>query len=123
MLMDLTRRIRPACYAVLARALRSRKGEKQMARSLVEIVRNPEMCAGDPTLAGTRTTVHDIVSYVQLYGGDLERAHEEELPYLSIEQIRAVMEWYRANSGEIDEILRSRREDYERGLAEVGTTR
>jgi hypothetical protein len=40
-----------------------------------------------------------------------------------MEQLAAVLEWYAAHSDEIDEILRKRREEYERGVAEAAQTR
>jgi uncharacterized protein (DUF433 family) len=83
----------------------------------IEIVRDPKRCAGDPILAGTRTAVHDVVSYARLFDGDIERVRNEALPHLSAEQIRTALDWYREHSEEIDEILRRRKEDHERGLA------
>jgi uncharacterized protein (DUF433 family) len=80
------------------------------------IVRDPKRCGGDPTLAGTRTAVHDVVSYTHLYGGDLSKVHET-LPHLSLDQIQAALAWYDEHRKEIDDILERRREDYERGLA------
>jgi uncharacterized protein (DUF433 family) len=82
------------------------------------IVRDPNRCGGDPTLAGTRTAVHDVVSYVNLYSGDLERVREDALPHLSLDQIHAAMEWYGEHRQEVDDILSERRDCYERGLAE-----
>jgi uncharacterized protein (DUF433 family) len=84
-----------------------------------EVVRDPERCGGAPTLAGTRTGVHDVVSYAHLYGGDLERVRDEALPHLSLAQVRAAMEFYANHTEEIDQVLRQRREFYERGLAEA----
>jgi uncharacterized protein (DUF433 family) len=81
------------------------------------IVRDPKRCGGDPTLAGTRITVHDIVSYAHLYEGDLERVRQEALPDLSIAQLRAAMDWYGEHQQEIDAILLERSEEYERGVA------
>jgi uncharacterized protein (DUF433 family) len=80
------------------------------------IVRDPRRCGGDPILAGTRTAVHDVVSYNQLYGRDLSQV-QEALPHLSLDQIRAALAWYGEHQQEIDELLKQRREDYERGLA------
>src|SRR5258708_2555837 len=84
---------------------------------LIAVVRDPNRCGGDPTLAGTRIAVHDVVSYVSLYGGDLDRVRLDALPDLSLAQLRAAMEWYAEHREEIDEILRERREQYEQGLA------
>src|SRR5947208_1005267 len=87
------------------------------------IVREPERCGGKPTLSGTRTGVHDVVGYAALYGGHLERVREEALPHLTMEQIRGAMEWYGDHQEEIDEILRKRREHYQRGLTRANAAR
>jgi uncharacterized protein (DUF433 family) len=94
-----------------------------MASFAPVIVRDPDRCGGEPTLAGTRIAVADVVSYANLYGGDLERVREDALPHLSMGQIRAAMEWYREYQEEIDHILRRRREHYERGLAGANAAR
>jgi uncharacterized protein (DUF433 family) len=83
----------------------------------IEIERNPRRCGGHPTLAGTRTTVHDIVAYVQLYDGDVQRV-SEEFPHLTVEVVEAILAWYREHREEIDTILRCRREEYQHLLAE-----
>jgi uncharacterized protein (DUF433 family) len=83
----------------------------------IEIERDPERCAGHPTLAGTRMTVHDIVADVQLCGGDIRRV-VADFPHLTVETVEAVMAWYGDHREEIDEILRQRREDYQRLLAQ-----
>jgi uncharacterized protein (DUF433 family) len=83
---------------------------------LIEIERNPGRCSGNPTLAGTRTTVHDIVAYVQLYDGDIQRV-VEEFPHLTVEMVEAIMAWYHDHKDEIDAILRRRRERYGRLMA------
>jgi len=87
-----------------------------IARQEIAIVRDPRRCGGDPILAGTRTAVHDVVSYTNLYGGDLSQVHET-LPHLSLDQIEAALAWYSEHRQEIDDVLKRRREDYERGLA------
>jgi uncharacterized protein (DUF433 family) len=86
-------------------------------RPVIEIERNPKRCSGHPTLAGTRTTVHDIVANVRLCNGDLERM-VEDFPHLTVEVIEAVLAWYRDHQEEIDGILQRRRERYERRLAQ-----
>ena len=75
------------------------------------VIRDPERCAGDPILAGTRTAVHDVVAYARIYNGDLGEVHAE-IPHLSMEQIRTALAWYGEHTAEIDEILRQVREDY-----------
>ena len=87
------------------------------------IVRDPRRCGGDPILAGTRTAVHEVISYLRLYGGDPERVREEALPHLSLEQIHTSIDWYGEHQQEIDDILRRREEDYQRGLARMKAAR
>jgi uncharacterized protein (DUF433 family) len=88
----------------------------------VEIERNPKRCGGDPVLAGTRMGVHDIVSYWQLYEGDVQRV-VDDFPHLTVGQVEAVLAWYRDHQEEIDGILRRRREDHQRLLAETRARR
>jgi uncharacterized protein (DUF433 family) len=78
------------------------------------IVHDPERCAGDPILEGTRTAVHDVVSYARAFNSDLERVRDEALPHLSMKQVRAAMAYYEEHRQEIEEILRQRREEYAR---------
>jgi uncharacterized protein (DUF433 family) len=85
-----------------------------LAASTLEIVRNKGVCGGDPTIAGTRIAVHDVVRHARAYDGDLERVSEEALPYLSVAQIRAVLAWYADHREEIDEILRLEQAAYDR---------
>jgi uncharacterized protein (DUF433 family) len=87
------------------------------------IVRDPKRCGSDPILAGTRTAVHEVISYLRLYGGDPERVREEALPHLSLEQIHTAIDWYGEHRQEIDDILRQREEDYQRGLARMKAAR
>jgi uncharacterized protein (DUF433 family) len=82
----------------------------------IEIVRDPETCGGSPRIAGTRMPVHDLVSYAQLYDGDLTKV-QADFPYLTLETLQAVMAWYAENREEIDGILRARRERSAQRLA------
>lgn len=84
----------------------------------IEIVRDPEVRSGAPTLAGTRMGVHDIVSHVQRNSGNVQRV-VEDFPHLTVEVIEAVLSWYRDHQEEIDELLRQRRGDYQRLLGET----
>lgn len=52
-------------------------------------------------------------------GGDPARVREEALPHLSMEQIHTAIDWYHEHQQEIDDILRQREEDYQRGLARM----
>jgi uncharacterized protein (DUF433 family) len=87
------------------------------------IVRDPERCAGDPALAGTRTAVHDVISYAKRFNWDVERIRDEALPHLSKAQIRAAVEWYHAHTEEIEEILHRCQDFYEQGLARTRASR
>jgi uncharacterized protein (DUF433 family) len=78
------------------------------------ITRNPRRCAGDPTVAGTRIAVHDVVSYARHYGGDLERVQKEALPDLSLAELQAAIDYYAEHTAEIEDLLRQRREEYGR---------
>jgi uncharacterized protein (DUF433 family) len=86
----------------------------ELAAPTPEIVRKKGVCGGDPTIAGTRIAVHDVVRHVRAYDGDLERVSTEALPHLSVSQIRAVLDWYAAHREEIDEILRQEAAAFER---------
>jgi uncharacterized protein (DUF433 family) len=83
------------------------------------IVRDPERCGGKPTIAGTRIGVHHVISYLNLYGGDLERVHAEALEHLSMVELQAAVAWYHDHRDEIDAILRERADQYERGVSEA----
>ena len=82
----------------------------------IEIERNPNRCGGNPTLAGTRTAIHDVVANVRLYDGDIERM-VADFRHFTVEVVEAIMAWYQDHQEEIDDILRRRREAYQRLLA------
>jgi uncharacterized protein (DUF433 family) len=84
--------------------------------AVIEVERDPDRCAGHPTLAGTRTTIHDVVANVQLCDGDVQRM-VEDFPHFTVGLVEAIMVWYRDHKDEIDGILQRRRERYERLLA------
>jgi uncharacterized protein (DUF433 family) len=107
---------------VVAAARRKETTVEITTPAVIEIERNPKRCGGNPTLAGTRTTVHDIVANLRLYDGDIERM-VEDFPHLTVEVVEAVMAWYRDHEEEIDGILRRRRERYERRLAQTRAAR
>jgi uncharacterized protein (DUF433 family) len=86
-------------------------GIKELAPGIVS---DPGICSGDPIVAGTRIGVHDVVALAPRYKWDLDRVRTEELPHLSIEQLRAAIAWYRAHEEDIEEILRRRRASFER---------
>lgn len=80
------------------------------------ITRRRGICGRAPTVSGTRICVHDIVAYAELYEGDIERMHREELPELSREQIDAALVYYQEHRAEIDNLLLTRRAAYEDGI-------
>ena len=82
-----------------------RKEARERAVAVPMVVRDPARCGGDPILAGTRTAVHDVVSYFKLHGGDLSQV-QQELPHLSVDQIQAALAFYEEHTQEIEEILR-----------------
>jgi uncharacterized protein (DUF433 family) len=90
-----------------------------MTGARLTIVRDPERCGGKPTIAGTRIGVHHVISYLNVYGGDLERVHAEALEHLSMGELQAAVAWYHDHRDEIDGILQERAEQYERGVSEA----
>jgi uncharacterized protein (DUF433 family) len=120
LLQELARQDGCASVALMRRLIR-----KEAAARGIEspsVIRDPERCAGDPILAGTRTAVHDVVATARIYSGDLGEV-QAELPHLSMEQIRAALAWYAEHTAEIDEILRQVHEDYAQGLASAPVAR
>lgn len=65
-----------------------------------EIVRNPEIQGGEPTIAGTRGPVRALVVAAH-YEPDIERL-AEDYPMVTPEAIRAALAFYEANREEID---------------------
>lgn len=94
----------------------SERGDHSVAGPGQGIVRDPETCAGDPILAGTRTAVHDIVSYFELYDRNLARVQAEALPHLTLTQLQVAIDWYSGHRAEIDQILDERRRYNERAI-------
>jgi uncharacterized protein (DUF433 family) len=114
LLREMARQDGCSAVALMRRLIRKEAADRGI--ELPAVVRDPERCAGDPILAGTRTAVHDVVASARIYGGDLD-AVQAELPHLSMEQIQAALAWYGEHTAEIDEILRQVHEDYAHGLA------
>ena len=55
------------------------------------ITSDPEICGGDPCIKGTRIPVHTILSH--LAAGDDNNTIIENFPHLSIEDIKACLEY------------------------------
>ena len=71
--------------------------------SPVSIVRDPRVCGGDPTIAGTRIPVQSIVVSYRLYG-DLTRV-QHAYPRLDATAIRAALAYYEDHREEIDRLI------------------
>ena len=120
LLQEMARQDGCTSIALMRRLIRKEAADRGIESP--SVIRDPERCAGDPILAGTRTAVHDVVAYARIYNGDLGEVHAE-IPHLSMEQIRTALAWYGEHTAEIDEILRQVREDYAQGLASAPVAR
>jgi uncharacterized protein (DUF433 family) len=120
LLQEMARQDGCSAIALMRRLIRKEAADRGV--DFPAVVRDPERCAGDPILAGTRTAIHDVVAYARVHSGDLDQV-QAELPHLSKEQIRAALAWYGEHTVEIDEILRQVREDYAQGLAAASVRR
>lgn len=70
-------------------------------RPFIDRIRRDEaICGGEPIIQGTRITVRDVVEYMALYGSE-ERVLQA-LPDLTLEDLRAALEYFRAHREEID---------------------
>ena len=89
--------------------------ENAVIPSLETLAKDKRVLAGG-ILAGTRVGVHDVVSYVRAFGGDVERVATEALPDLSRLQIEVALAWYAEHRTEVDALLNERRARYEEAL-------
>lgn len=67
------------------------------------IVRDPRICGGQPTVAGTRVPVRSVVIQWQLYH-DLNRV-QSAFPRLDIPAIQAALAFYESHREEIDHLI------------------
>ena len=67
------------------------------------IVRNPEICGGDPTIEGTRVPVASIVVTYQNYH-DLDRIHGA-YPHVDTPSIKVALAYYEDHREEIDRLI------------------
>lgn len=81
--------------------------------SPAQVVATEGTCGGDPRLDGTRLCVHDVVSGVRNYGGNVLLWWRREFPYLTLQQVLAALGYYAAHPAEIDQILAERQTAYE----------
>jgi len=64
----------------------------------VAFAQNPGICGGEPTIAGTRITVKNIMTCYHSLGWSEERI-VEEYPHLTIEEVRAALNYKTAKVG------------------------
>jgi uncharacterized protein (DUF433 family) len=67
------------------------------------IVRDPNICGGEPTVAGTRVPVRSIVIQWQ-YHNNIEQVRRA-FPRLSIPAVQAALAYYAAHRDEIDRLI------------------
>lgn len=77
-------------------------------REPARIIRDPRICGGDPTVAGTRVPVSSVVIQWHYYQ-DFERV-QRAFPRLDIPAIKAALAFYEDNREEIDRLI----EEHER---------
>ncbi|MDQ6603034.1 MAG: DUF433 domain-containing protein [Chloroflexota bacterium] len=65
------------------------------------IVSRPNILFGEPTVAGTRISVRTIVIAHYAFGG-VKQVHEQ-LPILTVPDIEAALDYYRAHRDEINQ--------------------
>jgi uncharacterized protein (DUF433 family) len=70
---------------------------------VTRIIRNPRICGGEPTVAGTRIPVHSIVLQWQYYR-DMDRVLRA-FPRLNASAVSTALEFYEANRAEIDRLI------------------
>src|SRR5688572_24801385 len=72
-------------------------------RDSARIIRDPRICGGEPTVAGTRVPVSSIVVQWQYYQNyaRVRRA----FPHLGLPEIKAALAFYEANRAEIDRLI------------------
>jgi uncharacterized protein (DUF433 family) len=67
------------------------------------IIRDPRVCGGDPTIAGTRIPVQSVVVSYQIYG-DIEKVRHA-YPRLDLTDIQAALAYYDGHRDEIDRLI------------------
>lgn len=70
------------------------------------IIRNPKVCGGEPTLAGTRVPISSIVTQWRFYRS-LDRVLEA-YPHLDIPSVEKALAYYAKHRDEIDRIIEDR---------------
>jgi len=73
--------------------------EQKVAR----IIRDPRICGGQPTVAGTRVPVSSVVIQWQYYQ-NVERV-QQAFPRLDVPSIKAALEFYEEHRSEVDRLI------------------
>lgn len=61
---------------------------------------------GEPIIAGTRIKVRMLAGELVYHGWTPEEIHAAHEPYVTLDQVRAALAYYRSHKTEIDEALR-----------------
>ena len=64
------------------------------------IITKDGVCGGRPIIRGTRITVLDIVTYMEIYGN--RKRILQALPHLKVKDIDAALNYYREHTEEIE---------------------
>jgi len=70
-----------------------------------EIVSDPTILGGEPTIAGTRVPVRAVVLMYRMHGGDLVRT-QRSLPTLTERDIHLALDYYQRHRREILNYMR-----------------
>jgi uncharacterized protein (DUF433 family) len=73
------------------------------APSPARIIRDPRICGGEPTLAGTRVPVSAIVIQWR-FSQDLQQIRNA-FPHLDIPSIQKALRYYERHRSEIDQLI------------------
>ncbi len=90
---------------------------ERRAEEDLTIIHEPRRCAGHPTVGHTRICVHDIISDIRAYKGDVAAMLADWDGCRTLAQVEAAQAYYRDRAEEIDGILEDRRRDFAEGLA------
>jgi len=86
-----------------------RPSESGKASRSFLIVKNLQICGGEPTIEGTRISVTNIVELRYGLGWNVQKIIDG-YPSLGEEQIKAALEYYESHPKEIDDYLQEERE-------------
>lgn len=79
-------------------------------KTFTRITRTPDVVAGEPVIAGTRTPVRTIVQYARIYR-DNPSMLESVYPHLTRADIDEALACYEAHQAEIDRYIAENEDD------------